>query len=342
MTDIQTTRIVIAARPEGRPKPSDFRTETQAVKPPQDGQVLLETLYLSLDPYIRGRMNDGESYAPPMALGDVMVGGTVSRVVESRHPDLKAGDVVLSGVGWQTHAVVDGKGLRKLDPDAAPPSTALHVLGMTGFTAYSGLLTIGQPKKGETVVVAAASGPVGSMVGQIARIRGARVVGIAGGADKCAYVVDELGFDAAVDHRAPDFAERLAQACPDGIDVYFENVGGPVWDAVQPLLNLYARVPVCGLVAHYNDKDVAEGPDRLPAMMGTVLKKSLTIRGFIMSEFMEEQMPAFLNDVTGWIAEGRVKWREDMVEGLENAPDAFVGLLEGKNFGKVVVKVTDL
>ncbi|WP_128255469.1 NADP-dependent oxidoreductase [Falsirhodobacter deserti] len=342
MTGIRNTRIVLANRPEGRPQPSDFRTEEVMLDEPAEGQVLLETLYLSLDPYMRGRMDAGPSYADPVELGDVMVGGTVSRVARSRHPDWTEGDLVLSGAGWQTHVISDGKGLRRLDADAAPPSTALHVLGMTGFTAYAGLLTIGKPKAGETVVVAAASGPVGSMVGQIARIKGARAVGIAGGPDKCAFVTDELGFDAVVDHRAPDFAEKLAQACPDGIDVYFENVGGPVWDAVQPLLNTFARVPVCGLVAHYNDRGDASGPDRLPAMMGTVLKKSLTVRGFIMSEFMHDQMEDFLKDTAGWIADGRIHWREDMVEGLENAPEAFIGMLEGMNFGKLIVKLADL
>lgn len=338
----RTKRIVLAARPEGRPKPSNLRMEDTSLPDPSEGEMLLETLYLSLDPYMRGRMDAGPSYADPVEVDEVMEGGTVSRVVQSRHPDWKEGDIVLSRAGWQTHCISDGTGLRLIDPDVAPPSTALHVLGMTGFTAWSGLGNIGHPKKGETVVVAAASGAVGSIVGQIAQLRGARAVGIAGGPDKCAYVTDELGFDACIDHRAPDFADQLAKACPDGIDVYFENVGGPVWDAVQPLLNKFARIPVCGLVAHYNDHGTSEGPDRLPAMMGTVLKKSLTLRGFIMAEFMEEQMDDFLKEASGWVAEGKLRWREDVVEGLDNAPDAFIGLLEGKNFGKLLVKVADL
>eukprot|EP00611_Tribonema_gayanum_P029776 TRINITY_DN8063_c0_g1_i1.p1 TRINITY_DN8063_c0_g1~~TRINITY_DN8063_c0_g1_i1.p1 ORF type:complete len:279 (-),score=51.45 TRINITY_DN8063_c0_g1_i1:146-955(-) len=267
-----------------------------------------------------------------------MEGGTVGRVVSSRHPDFAEGDVVLSHSGWQTHAVAAGSTLRKLDPAAAPVSTALGVLGMPGFTAYAGLLTIGQPKSGETVVVAAASGAVGSVVGQIARIKGARAVGIAGGADKCAFVKDELGFDAVVDHRAPDFAEQLKAACPQGIDVYFENVGGHVWDAVFPLLNTFARVPVCGLIAQYNATGPAAGPDRLPLVMREVLSRSLTIRGFIQREFVD-QRPAFLSEMAAWIASGKVRYKEDVVDGLDNAPEAFIGLLEGKNFGKLVVRV---
>lgn len=335
----QTKRIVLARRPQGRPNPTDFRVETADLPDLEDGQVLLETLYLSLDPYMRGRMSDAKSYADPVQIGEVMVGGTVSRVARSRNDEWHEGDVVLSGNGWQSHAISDGSGLRKLDTTVASPSTALHVLGMTGFTAWSGLGNIGKPAKGETVVVAAASGPVGSMVGQIARLRGARAVGIAGGADKCAYLTDELGFDAAIDHRADDFAERLADACPNGIDVYFENVGGAVWQAVLPLLNKFARVPVCGLVAHYNDHGTTDGPDKLPATMGAVLAKSLTLRGFIMAEFMESQMADFLAEASRWVADGKVQWREDMVDGLDAAPEAFIGMLEGKNFGKLIVKV---
>ncbi|WP_136685932.1 NADP-dependent oxidoreductase, partial [Falsirhodobacter xinxiangensis] len=268
--------------------------------------------------------------------GEVMVGGTVSRVVQSHREGWAVGDIALSGNGWQSHAISDGSGLRKLDTADA---TALHVLGMTGFTAWAGLGNIGKPKPNETVVVAASSGPVGSMVGQIAKLRGARAVGIAGGADKCAYLVDDLGFDAAIDHRAEDFPERLAEACPNGIDVYFENVGGAVWQAVLPLLNKFARVPVCGLVAHYNDHGDAEGPDLLPATMKAVLTKSLTLRGFIMAEFMEAQMSEFLTEASGWVADGKLRWREDVVDGLDAAPEAFIGMLEGKNFGKLIVKV---
>ncbi|MFE7797419.1 NADP-dependent oxidoreductase [Nocardia sp. NPDC057440] len=336
---VESTRIVLASRPVGAPTPANFRTETVELPAPRAGEVLLRTLYLSLDPYMRGRMSAAKSYAPPVEVGGVMVGGTVAEVVESRDPALAKGDVVLAYSGWQSHDVAPAGSVRKLDPDAAPVSTALGVLGMPGFTAYSGLLKIGQPRPGETVVVAAASGPVGSAVGQIARIRGARAVGIAGGPEKCAYVRDELGFDAAIDHRAPDFEEQLRAAVPEGIDVYFENVGGAVADAVYPLLNTYARVPVCGLIANYNASGVPEGPDRLPGFYGRILTRSLTVRGFIQSEFVKEMFKDFLRDMSGWIADGRVRYREDVVDGLEHAPEAFIGMLEGRNFGKVVVRV---
>jgi NADPH-dependent curcumin reductase CurA len=288
---------------------------------------------------MRGRMSAAKSYAASVEIGQVMEGGTVAEVLESRHPDYAAGDMVLSYSGWQAHALSDGTDLRKLDPQQAPVTTALGVLGMPGFTAYAGLLTLGQPKPGETVVVAAASGPVGATVGQIARIKGARAVGIAGGPDKCALVRDAFGFDVALDHRSPTFAEELQAACPDGIDVYFENVGGKVWDAVFPLLNTFARIPVCGLVAQYNSTGPFDGPDRLPILMRDVLTKSLTIRGFIQREF-HAQRPAFYREMAQWIAEGRVKYQEDIVDGLESAPEAFIGMLEGRNFGKLIVQVS--
>jgi NADPH-dependent curcumin reductase CurA len=287
---------------------------------------------------MRGRMSAAKSYAAPVEIGQVMEGGTVAEVIESRHPEYRAGDMVLSYSGWQSYALSDGMDLRKLDPEAVPITTALGVLGMPGFTAYAGLLTIGQPKPGETVVVAAASGPVGATVGQIARIHGARAIGIAGGSEKCALVRDEFGFDVALDHRSPTFVEELRAACPDGIDIYFENVGGKVWDAVFPLLNTFARIPVCGLVAQYNSTGPFEGPDRLPILMRDVLTKSLIIRGFIQREF-QAQRPTFYREMTRWIAEGRVKYKEDVVLGLEKAPEAFIGLLEGGNFGKLIVQV---
>ncbi|UOT06316.1 NADP-dependent oxidoreductase [Rhodococcus opacus] len=338
---VQSTRIVLASRPDGAPTVDNFRLEAVNLPEPADGQVLVRVIYLSLDPYMRGRMSAAESYADPVEIDEVMVGGTVGQVVDSRHPDFATGDYVLGYAGWQSHAVVDGNQLRTLDRDAAPLSTAVGVLGMPGFTAYSGLLKIGQPKAGETVVVAAASGPVGSAVGQIAKLKGARAVGIAGGPEKCAYLLDELGLDAAVDHRSPNFAEELRAACPDGIDVYFENVGGAVAAAVLPLLNLYARVPVCGLIAQYNDTEAPEGPDRLPGFFTWVLVKSLTIRGFIQREFVSEMYADFQRDVSGWIREGRFAYREDIVDGLENAPAAFIGLLRGSNFGKLVVRVAE-
>ncbi len=331
-------RILLAARPEGRPKPSDFRLEQGAVPEPGDGEVLLKILYLSLDPYMRGRMNAGRSYAKPVEIGGLLEGGTVARVIASRHEGYAVGDIVLSHSGWQSHELSNGAGLRKLDPAAAPVTTALGVLGMPGFTAYSGLLTIGRPQPGETVAVAAASGPVGSAVGQIAKLKGARAVGIAGGPEKCAFARKELGFDAVVDHRAPDFAEQLKTACPKGIDVYFENVGGAVWDAVFPLLNDFARIPVCGLIAQYNSTGSFPGPDRLPVVMRDVLSKSLTIRGFIQREFAD-QRKSFYREMGEWVRSGAVRYREDIVDGLEAAPEALTGLLEGKNFGKLIVRV---
>lgn len=339
MTNHMNTRIILNSRPDGRPSPDNFRSETVAVAEPADGQVLLKLHYISLDPYMRGRMSESKSYIPPIALGCAMEGEAIAEVIVSRHKDFAVGDMVVAFTGWQTYAVADAAGLRKLDPAVAPVTTALGVLGMPGFTAYAGLLTIGQPKAGETVVVAAASGPVGSAVGQIAKLKGARTVGIAGGEKKCRALIEEFGFDVALDHYSPDFAQQLKQACPSGIDVYFENVGGKVLEAVFPLLNTYARVPVCGLIAQYNSTGVFEGPDRLPLFLRDVLLKSLTIRGFIQTEF-SAQRPAFYQAMAQWIAEGKVKYREDIVEGLENAPEAFIGLLEGKNFGKLIVKVS--
>jgi NADPH-dependent curcumin reductase CurA len=331
-------RIVLASRPVGEPKPSDFRLEEFAVPQPGPGEILLRTKFLSLDPYMRGRMSDAPSYAKPVGVGEVMEGGTVNEVVASNNDKYAVGDIVLAHTGWQTHAVSKGAGLRKLDPSVAPVSTALGVLGMPGMTAYAGLLEIGQPKEGETVVVAAASGAVGSVVGQIARIKGARAVGIAGGADKCRFVKDELGFDACVDHRTADFPEQLKAACPKGVDVYFENVGVPIFDAVLPLFNTFARIPVCGVIAQYNMTELPPGPDRVPLLLRNVLTKRLTMRGFIVTDFAAK-FPDFIRDMPQWIKEKRIKYREDIAEGLENAPQTFMGLLKGRNFGKQLVRV---
>ncbi|MBV8285386.1 MAG: NADP-dependent oxidoreductase, partial [Hyphomicrobiales bacterium] len=306
------------------------------------GGLLLRVLYLSLDPYMRGRMDDRKSYAKPVGLGEVMTGESVCEVIASDQAGYAVGDVVLAHTGWRTHAASAGAALRKLNPAVAPITTGLGVLGMPGFTAYAGLNLIGKPKPGETVVVAAASGPVGSLVGQLAKLLGAKAVGIAGGAEKCRSVLDEFHFDAAVDHRAPDFAEKLAAACPNGIDVYFENVGGAVWQAVLPLLNTFARVPVCGLIAQYNATDPAPGPNLLPATMRAVLSKSLTLRGYINYEFAAEHFAAFLRTVGAAVADGRIRYREDITDGFENAPIAFIGMLEGRNFGKALVRVTPL
>lgn len=338
MTSLTNRRIVLASRPAGAPQLSNFRLEQSPVPELEDGELLLRTLWLSLDPYMRGRMSAAQSYAKPVGVGDTMVGGTVSEVIASKHPQFLPGDIVLGYAGWQDYAVSNGGALRKLDPATAPISTALGVLGMPGMTAYTGLLTIGQPKAGETVVVAAASGPVGSLVGQIAKLKGCRVVGIAGGTDKCKYLTDEVGFDVAIDHRSHRFADDLRDACPRGIDIYFENVGGTVWDAVAPLLNDFARIPVCGLIAYYNMTELPPGPDRTPQLFRQILTKRLTLRGFIVTDF-GDQADAFLRDVGGWVRDGKIKYKEDVVGGLENAPQAFIGLLEGRNFGKLLVRV---
>ncbi|MDB5618372.1 MAG: Alcohol dehydrogenase, zinc-binding [Tardiphaga sp.] len=304
---------------------------------PGEGEVLLRTIWLSLDPYMRGRMSEGPSYSAPVPIDGVMEGGTVNEVLSSNSPDFAKGDIVLAHSGWQSHAVVDGKMLRKIDAALGPISTAVGILGMPGMTAYTGLLDIGQPKAGETVVVAAASGAVGSAVGQIAMIKGARAVGIAGGKDKCDYVKNELGFDDCIDHRDPDFAAKLKAACPNGIDVYFENVGGAVFDAVFPLLNDFARVPVCGLIAQYNDTADAS-PPWAGKMLRNILTKRLTLRGFIVRDFASRRGD-FLRDMSLWVRDGRVKYREFVTEGLDSAPEAFIGLLKGKNFGKQLVRV---
>jgi NADPH-dependent curcumin reductase CurA len=330
-------RVVLASRPVGEPKTSDFRIEDYAVPTPGDGEVLLRTIWLSLDPYMRGRMSDGPSYAAPVPINGVMEGEGVSEVIASNNPKFAKGDIVAIRSGWQSHALSDGKGLRKVDPKLGSISTAVGVLGMPGMTAYTGLLEIGKPKAGETVVVAAASGAVGSAVGQIARIKGARAIGIAGGKDKCDYVKSELGFDECVDHRDPNLAAKLKAACPNGIDVYFENVGGAVFEAVFPLLNPFARMPVCGLIAQYNDTQ-ATVPNWAAALMRNVLTKRLNIRGFIVSDFAAMHGD-FLRDMSQWVREGKVKHREFITEGLENAPSAFMGLLKGANFGKQLVRV---
>lgn len=337
---VRSQQIRLAAYPVGEPDDSVFDLGTAEVGPPEEGQVLLRTLYLSLDPYMRGRMSTARSYAAPWKVGEVMQGGTVCEVVESRSDRRAVGDVVLAYTGWQTHAVADARHTRRLDPERAPVSTALGVLGMPGFTAYAGLLEIGRPQAGETVVVAAATGPVGSAVGQIARIKGARAVGIAGGPEKCALLRDHFGFDVAVDHRSETFVEDLAAATPDGVDVYFENVGGPVGAAVVRRLNKFGRVPVCGLVANYNATSAPEGPDQLPGFMNRVLTQSLTVRGFIQDEFVPTHTADFERDMPQWVADGSVRYLEDVVEGLDKAPEAFRGMLAGRNRGKVVVKVS--
>ncbi|RBO96625.1 NADP-dependent oxidoreductase [Nocardia puris] len=334
----KSTQVRLANRPIGEPSDSDFEFVTVELPEPGPGQLLVRTVYLSLDPYMRGRMSTAKSYAAPLELGDVIVGGTVSEVVRSESPDYAAGDVVLGYPGWQTHAVVDAATVSRIDA-SAPISTALGVLGMPGFTAYAGLLEIGKPRPGETVVVAAAAGPVGSAVGQIARIHGARAVGIAGGPEKCRLLIEEFGFDAAIDHRSPTFTEDLAAATPDGVDVYFENVGGAVTETVLERLNIFARIPVCGLVSGYNATEAPVGVDRLPGFLRRVLTLSLTVRGFLQSEFVPTHHDAFVRDMSGWLRDGKVRYREDIVDGLDRAPEAFRGLLTGRNVGKLLVRV---
>ena len=332
-------QVLLASRPTGSPTPSNFNIVSTDKPEPGEGDVLLRTVYLSLDPYMRGRMNDAKSYAEPVAIDEVMVGGTVCRVEVSNNPDFQVGDWVLSGGGWQDYSLSNGADLIKIDSALVQPSYALGVLGMPGLTAYMGLLDIGQPKAGETVVVAAATGAVGSLVGQIAKLQGCKVVGIAGGAEKCDYAVKTLGFDACLDHYSDDLEAQLANACDQGIDVYFENVGGRVFNAVMPLLNPCARIPVCGLISQYNATSLPEGPDRMFALMGTLLVKRIKMQGFIVFDDYNHRYAEFFKAIQEWLAKGNIHYKEHLVEGLDNSVDAFIGLLEGKNFGKLVVRV---
>lgn len=332
---------ILNRRPKGEPDTDTLKLIEADIPAPGVGQMLLRAEYLSLDPYMRGRMSDAPSYAEPVQIGGVMAGGTVSRVVSSDLDGFAEGDMVLNYGGWQDYSVSDGSGVVNLGRDPANPSWALGILGMPGITAWHGLIAIGQPRKGETIAVAAATGPVGATVGQIGKILGCRVIGIAGGAEKCAYAVETLGFDACLDHRGADLPAALAKAAPDGIDVYFENVGGKVLDAVIPLLNTHARIPLCGLVAHYNATALPDGPDRMGWLMSQILIKRLTVQGFIIFDNYAEIYPAFHRQMSAWLAEGRIQYREDMVDGLENAPQAFFGLLKGRNFGKLVIRLAD-
>jgi len=333
-------RIVLAERPKGLPNENTLQMETVDVPRAGADQMLLRTVYLSLDPYMRGRMNDAKSYAEPVKIGGVMTAQVVAQVVASNLQGYEPGDYVLAGSGWQDYALSDGKEVINLGKNPQNPSWSLGIMGMPGYTAYAGLLKIGEPKPGETVVVAAASGPVGATVGQIAKIMGCRVVGVAGGAEKCAHVARNLGFDACIDHKADDFADQLKAACPAGIDVYFENVGGKVLYAVLPLLNAFARIPVCGVVSWYNLVGLPEGHDFGPAIMGTVLRMKVKMQGFIIFDsFPKSTYGEFVRDMSKWLQEGKIKYKEQMVDGLENAPAALNDLLLGKSFGKMVVKV---
>jgi hypothetical protein len=283
-------------------------------------------------------MNDAPSYAPPVEIGEVMVGGTICEVMVSQAPEFNPGDLVVAYTGWQEYAVAEVKSLQKIDRSFEPISTRLGVLGMPGMTAYTGLLEIGKPRPGETVVVAAAAGAVGSVVGQIAKLKGCRAVGVAGGPEKCDYVVRELGFDACLDYRSNRFKRELHAACPKGIDVYFENVGGRVFEIVLPLLNPFARIPVCGLIAYYNATALPSGLDRTPVLMSQILSNRLTFRGFIVHDF-NYRREEFTAQMTQWLRAGKIKFREHVVEGLENAITAFQGLFQSRNFGKLIVRM---
>lgn len=331
----------LASRPQGAPTPADFKWTETDLAAPGDGEVLARVLFLSLDPYMRGRMSEGASYAAPVPVGGVMEGETIAEIVESRSPNYKAGDIVSGRGGWQSHWVLPARELRPLPQLPFPLSYHLGMLGMPGLTAYDGLMRIGQPKAGETVCVAAASGAVGSVVGQIAKRLGCRVIGIAGGKAKCDYVTGELGFDVCLDHHDADLKAQLKAAAPGGIDIYFENVGGKVWEAVLPRLNDFARVAVCGLIAGYNaqSREDLASDVMMAELMRMILVKRIHIEGFIVSDHWAEMMPKFAADMAKWQAEKPFTYREDVTEGLENAPAAFIGLLEGKNFGKAVVKV---
>ncbi len=332
-------QLAFAARPEGDVSADAFLTREVEIPAPADGQILCRNLWVSVDPYLRLKMHDRESYTPPLQIGEAIPGLSVAQVMESTDPAFKAGDLVKIPGGWQDYAVVDAKQAERVDPTISSPESWLGALGMSGFTAYGGLLSMGQPKAGETVVVSAAAGAVGSLVGQIARQIGCRVVGIAGGPEKSAQVVSEFGFDACVDYRAQDFEAQLAEACPEGVDVYFENVGGKVAAAVTPLLNTFARVAVCGLVSQYNGQ-TSDDPKALEEYFRWILVRRLTVRGFIVYDLYGDH-PEFTETMAGWLREGKVRERFNVHNGFEQIVPAFLGMLKGQNFGKTIVKIAD-
>ena len=327
-------QVLLKRRPTGAPTTADFDIADGPIPDPGDEEVLVRGIYLSLDPYMRGRISGARSYAKPVDIGAVMEGRVVGQVVRSRDPGFREGDYVYGGYGWQLYSAASAKDLIKLDPKEAPLSTALGVLGMPGLTAYVGLSEIGRPQRGETVVVSAASGAVGAVAGQLAKRAGAQIVGIAGGADKCRYVEGELGFDAAIDHRG-DLGAALDRACPQGIDVYFENVGGAVQQAVFPRLNDFGRMVMCGMVSEYNDVEPRPGPNLM-----SVVRKRLKIQGFIVSDEWQ-RFGEYRAMAAPLVHNGELKYREDIVEGLDRAPEAFVGLLNGRNFGKLLIELGD-
>lgn len=328
-------KFTLAAHPVGMPKESDFQLVSEQIPPLAAGQVLLRTQYLSVDPYMRGRMTGVRTYADPVQIGQTMVGATVGEVVESRDPNYREGQIVTGYWGWQEFAISTGEGLRKLDPNLAPPSTALGILGMPGMTAYFGLLEICRPKAGETVVVSGAAGAVGSAVGQIAKIKGCRSVGIAGSDSKIAWITNELGFDAAFNYKSTqDYVGRLKELCPRGIDCYFDNVGGPITDAVFPVLNDKARIAICGQISQYN----LSKPDLAPRVFSYLLTKTARAEGFLVYQFVE-RFSEGIAQMAQWMKEGKLKCRETVVEGFENAPRALIGVLSGENIGKMLVKI---
>lgn len=332
--DNQNRQVLLKSRPTGMPTTADFAIADSPMPDPAEGEVLVRGIYLSLDPYMRGRISAARSYAKPVEIGGVMEGRVVGQVARSRDPAFREGDYVVGGFGWQLYSAIPGKGLLKLDPAEAPLSTALGVLGMPGLTAYVGLSEIGRPQQGETVVVSAASGAVGAVAGQLAKQAGARVVGIAGGADKCSCVEAELGFDTAIDHRTADLGAALDRACPNGIDVYFENVGGAVQQAVFPRLNDFGRMIMCGMVAEYNDVEPRPGPNLMSAV-----RKQLKIQGFIVSD-QWQRWGEYRAMAAPLVKSGALKYREDIVDGLDRAPEAFIGLLQGRNFGKLLIRLS--
>lgn len=332
-----TRQFKLAARPVGMPKESDFSLVEAPMPVPGDGQVLVKTAYLSVDPYMRGRITGVKSYADPVNIGDVMVGAAVGRVVESKSPNFSPGDFVSGYWGWQEHAAVDARTLRKLDPKGAPVSASLGALGMPGMTAYFGFLDICNPKPGETVVVSCAAGAVGSLVGQIAKIKGCRAIGIAGTDDKVEWLTKELGFDGAFNYKTTDnYVAKLKELCPSGIDCYFDNVGGAITDAVFSLMNVFGRVSVCGLISQYN----LEKPEPGPRLLPYILVKQLKVEGFIVSRFQSRWAEGIAQMAT-WLKEGKLKYREEIVEGFENTSRAFIGLLQGDNTGKMLVKARE-
>jgi len=328
-------QITLAARPVGYPRESDFRLVEVPMPAPGPGEALVKIVYLSLDPYMRGLMKEVPAYWSPLAPGDLMVGGAVGKVVQSNHPDFRKGDIVEGMFGWQEYAVTDGKGLRRVDPNAAPISTALGVLGMPGLTAYFGLLEIGRPKAGEVVLVSGGAGAVGSVVGQIAKMQGCRVIGIAGADAKINHMVRDYGYDAAFNYKSVEnYYAVLSEMCPDGVDIYFDNVGGAITDAALRLLNTGARVAICGQISQYNLEQPETGPRPFPLL----LFKQARAEGFLVMQF-EDRYPQALAQLTQWLQEKKLRYREDIVEGIENAPTAFIAMLHGRNIGKQLVKL---